>query len=263
MSAVPGSAPRRAVAAAGLLSLAAALASCAAADPATPGGTPQGRVTVLAAASLTEAFTEIAQSFEATHPGTTVRVSHGGSPALATQIEQGVPADVFASASTTSMQGVREAGLVEAPTVFARNTMEIAVPPQDPAGVRGLADLARPGVRVALCQVEVPCGATAAKVLRAAGVEVTPVTREADVRATLTKVGLGEVDAALVYVTDVRAAGAAVRGVPVPEAVNASTDYPIAPLTDAPNPALARAFVADVLGAQGREALQGHGFALP
>ncbi|MCG2798799.1 MAG: molybdate ABC transporter substrate-binding protein, partial [Cellulomonas sp.] len=167
-----------------------------------------GTVTVLAAASLTETFTELAEGFEAAHPGVEVVLSFGASSALATQIvEGGAPADVFASASTSTMDTVVSAAEAEAPVTFASNTLQIAVPPDNPAGVTGLADLADPAVKVALCQPEVPCGKVAAKVLAAAGVAVTPVTLENDVKSTLSKVELGEVDAGLVYVTDVLAAG--------------------------------------------------------
>ncbi|MBU4336191.1 MAG: molybdate ABC transporter substrate-binding protein [Actinobacteria bacterium] len=184
-----------------------------------------GTVTVLAAASLTETFTELAEGFEAAHPGVEVVLSFGASSALATQIvEGGAPADVFASASTSTMDTVVSAAEAEAPVTFASNTLQIAVPPDNPAGVTGLADLADPAVKVALCQPEVPCGKVAAKVLAAAGVAVTPVTLENDVKSTLSKVELGEVDAGLVYVTDVLAAGDAVRGIEIPAEVNASTE---------------------------------------
>jgi molybdate transport system substrate-binding protein len=222
-----------------------------------------GTVTVFAAASLSEAFSGLAREFERSHPGTKVVLSFGPSSGLAQQIVQGAPADVFASASTTNMQQVVDARLVDAPRDFASNVMEIAAPPANPARVTGVADLARSDVKVALCQPQVPCGVVAAKVLANAGVTVRPVTQETDVKAVLSKVSLGEVDAGLVYVTDVRAAGDSVRGIEIPAAVNASTSYPIAALTAAPNRQAARAFVDLVLSGSGRSALAAAGFQTP
>jgi molybdate transport system substrate-binding protein len=221
-----------------------------------------GTVTVLAAASLTEVVEELAERFEAEHPDVDVRLSLGPSSRLAAQVVAGAPADVFASASPRDMGTVVEAGLASSPRVFARNSAQIAVPPDDPAGVGSVADLARPGVKVALCAPEVPCGRLAQAVLAAAGVTVVPVTLESDVRAVLTKVQLGEVDAGMVYVTDVRAAGDRVKGVDVPLGLDASTDYPVAALGERPAPA-ARAFVELLLSATGREVLAAEGFQLP
>ncbi len=140
------------------------LAACGDDSAGTPaaGSGISGTVTVFAAASLTESFGTLGRQFEAAHPGTTVRFSFAASSALAQSIAQGAPADVFASASAGTMDGVVRSGGAEDPKTFARNTMQIAVPPDNPAGVAALADLARPGVKVALCQEQVPCGATAA-----------------------------------------------------------------------------------------------------
>ena len=226
-------------------------------------GKVAGTVTVLAAASLTGAFTGLARQFEADHPGTEVVLSFGPSSGLAEQVVQGAPADVFASASAKNMQQVVDAGYARSPQTFAKNVLEIAVPPSNPGRVSGLSDLARPGVKVALCQPQVPCGAVAATVFANAGIRVRPVTEEADVKAVLSKVSLGEVDAGLVYVTDVRAAKDAVRGIGIPTGVNASTSYPIATLKDAPNAAAARAFVDLVLSDAGRSALARAGFEAP
>jgi molybdate transport system substrate-binding protein len=222
-----------------------------------------GTVNVFAAASLKEAFTTLGQQFEAAHPGTKVVFNFGPSSGLATQITSGAPADVFASASTKNMDQVVNAREATSPTDFAANVMEIAVPPENPANVTRLSDLAKPPVKVALCQKAVPCGVTAAKVLTNAQLTVTPVTQEVDVKAVLTKVALGEVDAGLVYVTDVRAAGARVRGIVIPADVNASTRYPIATLTKAPNKAAAQAFTDYVLSADGARVLTSDGFAKP
>lgn len=222
-----------------------------------------GTVNVFAAASLKEAFTTLGTQFEAAHAGTNVVFNFGPSSGLATQISQGAPADVFASASTKNMDQVVAAGAARSPTTFARNVMEVAVPRENPAGVTGLSDLARPGVKVALCQSAVPCGATAEKVLANARLKVTPVTQEVDVKSVLSKVTLGEVDAGLVYVTDVRGAGDKVRGVVIPAGVNASTSYPIATLTTAANQVAATAFTDYVLSGDGASALSAAGFAKP
>lgn len=259
------------VAAASAVVAALALAGCGAdgpeADPAAVGteDTVTGEVLVLAATSLTSSFTELAARFEEEHPGVTVDLSFGASSALATQVvEGGAPADVFASASAATMHQVVAAERADgAPVLFARNELAIAVPPGNPARIASLRDLARQDVSVALCQVEVPCGALAEAVLAAAGVEITPVTREADVRATLAKVMLGEVDAGVVYVTDVLAAGGDVDRVPIPGDVNAATDYLVAALTRAPNPVAGRAFLAYVLSDEGAAVLASAGFARP
>jgi molybdate transport system substrate-binding protein len=230
---------------------------------ASPGGSLSGGITVFAAASLKESFTAIGRAFEAANPGTRVTFDFGASSALAQQITQGAPADVFASASPTNMRQVVDGKAANGSTAFARNVLEIAVPPADPAKVGALADLGRPGVKVVLCQPQVPCGALAQTVLGRAGVPVKPVSLEADVRSTLAKVQLGEADAALVYVTDVTSAGGKVKGVEIPADVNAATSYPIAALTASKNAGLARAFVAYVLSAPGRAELARAGFRAP
>ncbi|MEU8179390.1 molybdate ABC transporter substrate-binding protein [Micromonospora sp. NPDC049047] len=245
-----------------------AVAGCGAGGDQSSGGADDGRVTgtvtVFAAASLTESFTRIGKDFEAAHPGSTVTLNFAGSSALANQINQGAPADVFASASPTNMTTVTKAGAADgAPSVFARNQLVIAVPRGNPAAVTGLADLSRPGVKVALCANQVPCGAAARTALDAAGVTLTPVTLEQDVKGALAKVKLGEVDAALVYRTDARAASADVTGVEFPESARAINDYPIVALRDAPNPDGARAFVAYVTSTPARAILAEAGFQAP
>jgi molybdate transport system substrate-binding protein len=222
-----------------------------------------GSVNVLAAASLTEAFTTLGKQFERAHPGVKVVLDFGPSSGLAEQIAQGAPADVFASASTKNMDQVVSAGDARNPTAFVRNVMEVAVPPGNPARVTSVRDLARPGVKVALCQPQVPCGATAAKVFANGNLTVRPVTQEVDVKSVLSKVELGEVDAGVVYVTDVRAAGAKVKGIPIAPDVNASTTYPIAALAKAPNQPAAAAFVRYVLSAAGQRVLTADGFEKP
>jgi molybdate transport system substrate-binding protein len=237
-------------------------ASGSGSGPSTSAGV-SGTVTVFAAASLTESFGTLGKQFEAAHPGTTVRFNFGASSSLAENIDQGAPADVFASASPTNMQQVVDAGAASDPRTFANNVMEIAVPPDNPGKVTRLSDLARSGLKVALCQPRVPCGSVAAQVFENADLTVKPVTQGADVRSVLTTVQLGEVDAGLVYETDVRAAGTKVEGIEIPADQNASTAYPIAALTEAPNAVGAAAFVDYVLSADGEKVLSQAGFAGP
>jgi molybdate transport system substrate-binding protein len=220
-------------------------------------------VTVFAAASLTESFTTLGKQFEAAHPGVTVRFNFAASSALSESIAQGAPADVFASASGKNMDSVVKSGDAADPTTFVKNVMEIAVPPANPGGVTALADLAKPGLKLAICQEQVPCGTAAKQVFDKAKITVKPVTLGADVKAVLTAVRLGEVDAGVVYKTDVQAAGDDVKGIEIPAEQNASTTYPIAPLAKAPNAAGARAFVDYVLSADGAKVLTEAGFASP
>jgi molybdate transport system substrate-binding protein len=251
---------------------AAGLAGCGAADSdsgsrpaaeASASPSLSGSVTVFAAASLTESFNKIGEQFQAAHPGVRVTFSFAASSALATQIAGGAPADVFASASAKNMDQVVAGGDAKNPTTFAKNEMEIAVPPANPGNVAAVADLAKPAVKVARCQPQVPCGAVAQQVFGNAKITVKPVTLEPDVKSVLSKVTLGEVDAGMVYVTDVLAAGDKAKGVEIPAEVNASTSYPIAALTGAPNPSAAQAFVDYVLSADGQSVLKAAGFAQP
>ncbi len=237
-------------------------AGTSAAD-ATTGAAASGTVTVFAAASLQESFTQIGADFEAANPGVKVAFSFGPSSGLAQQINSGAPADVFASASAKNMEQVVETQAAETPTTFAKNVLQIAVPPANPGKVESVNDLAKPEVAVALCQEQVPCGTVSAQVFEKAAINVTPVTRENDVKAVLTKVQLGEVDAGLVYATDVTASGEKVKGIEIPADVNASTSYPIAVLTEAPNKAGAQAFVDYVLSSDGAKVITDAGFAAP
>ncbi|MCU1618434.1 MAG: molybdenum transporter, periplasmic molybdate-binding protein [Modestobacter sp.] len=239
------------------------LAGCGASDG---GSTDEvtGTVTVFAAASLTDVFTDLGHRLERDHPGLTVEFDFAGSSTLASRLTEGATADVFASADTDQMDVVTNNGIVSrAPTLFATNVLEIAVPPGNPGGISGLADLADPAKRIALCAPEVPCGAAAGKAFDAAGLTAAPDTLEPDVKAALTAVQLGEVEAALVYATDVHAAGDSVEGIEFPESEDTLTGYPICTLTDAPNPAGALAFVQLVTSDAGRKALTAAGFRLP
>ncbi len=233
------------------------LAGCSAPAPATT------TVTVLAAASLTDALDEAAADFMTTHPEVEIVTSYGGSSALAEQIVSGAPADVFFAADPSTMQTVAEAGLAVDPEVLLTNTLELVVPAGNPGGVRSLADLADPDLVVALCDPSVPCGSAAAQLLELAGVSASVDTFEDDVRAALTKVALGEVDAALVYRTDVLAAGDAVEGIEIPEAASVVNRYPVALLVDAPNPDAAREFIDFLRSPEGREVFERAGFVAP
>jgi molybdate transport system substrate-binding protein len=224
---------------------------------------PSGSITVDAAASLTEAFDTLIGQFQTANPGTKVTVKYGASSDLSTQISQGDAVDVFASASKKNMDAVVKSGDAGPPTNFVSNTLEIAVPPGNPAKITKLADLAKPGVKVAVCAPAVPCGVVAAKVFANAKLKVLPAANEQDVKSTLAVVQSGEVDAGLVYVTDVRSAGAKVKGIVIPAGVNASTTYPIATLKNSKNAALAQAFVTYVRSPAGQKVLTADGFSRP
>jgi molybdate transport system substrate-binding protein len=233
------------------------------ADPPHASSGVTGTVNVFAAASLTEAFRQIGKDFEAANPGTKATFNFAGSPALATQINEGAPADIFAAASPATMNAVTDAGNAEGtPVVFVRNRLVIAVAKGNPTGITGLSDLTRPDLKIALCAEQVPCGAATKKALDAAKVTLKPVTLEQDVKAALSKVKLGEVDAALVYRTDAKASTADVDGIEFPESADAINDYPIVVLKSAPNKAGAQAFLAFVQS-RGRAVLTAAGFQVP
>jgi len=247
------------------------LAGCGGAAPAPAGpsassatGTAGATLTVFAAASLKQPFTTLGQRFEAEHPGTRVTFSFAGSSDLVTQLQQGAPADVFASADTTTMGRATVDGLVAgSPVDFATNTLEIAVPPDNPAKITSFADLARPGVKVVVCAPQVPCGAAAQKVETATGTDIKPVSEENAVTDVLGKVTSGEADAGLVYVTDVRGAGGRVLGVPFAGSRAAVNTYPVAALEGSREAALADGFVRLVTSAEGRQVLGDAGFGAP
>ncbi|MCA1845396.1 MAG: molybdate ABC transporter substrate-binding protein [Actinobacteria bacterium] len=222
-----------------------------------------GALTVFAAASLTEAFTTAEAALARSHPGLDVRFAFAGSNALATQIRQGAPADVFAAADTASMQALVDAHLVDRPATFVRNQLEIAVRPGNPKRIAGLADLARPGVTVVLGAAGVPAGDYARQALAAAGVAGVPRSFEADVKSALAKVTSGEADAAIVYATDVAAAGSTVAGVGVPDADQPAIAYPIAVVTGTRNGAAAQAFVDSAVSGDVQKALDAAGFIPP
>ena len=247
----------------------AALAACSSSSgsgssPSASGSaSSSGSITVFAASSLTGAFTQLGKQFEAAHPGDKVTFSFGPSSGLATQIISGAPADVFASAAPANMQQVVTAGDASSPQNFAKNIMEVAVPPSNPAHVKSVNNLATSSVKVALCQPQVPCGVTAAEVFKNAGIKVKPVTFQPDVKSVLAQVETGNVDAGMVYVTDVMAAGSKVKGVTIPAADNASTTYPIATVSKSSHASIAQAFIAYVLSPAGQSVLTAAGFEKP
>lgn len=230
-------------------------------EPATGEGS-ETTLTVFAAASLTSTFTELGEQFEASHDGTRVTFNFAGSSDLVAQIQQGAPADVFASADTANMDKAADEDLLDAePVDFASNTLQIAVPPDNPAGITSFQDLAGPGLNLVVCAAEVPCGAATTKVEAATGVTLEPVSEESSVTDVLNKVITGEADAGLVYVTDVEAAGDKVEGVAFPESSEAVNVYPIAALADSEHEHLAREFVELVTGEEGQSVLADAGFA--
>lgn len=222
-----------------------------------------GSLTMSAAASLSTAFDEIAAEFEDAYPGVDVQpIAYDGSSTLATQIIEGAPVDVFASADEKNMAKVVDAGLASDPVLFAANTLVIAVPTGNPAGIESLADLADPDSTVVLCAPEVPCGAASQTLLANAGVSVTPASSEQNVTAVLTKVAAGEADAGLVYATDVRGDDAVEAIVP-DGAEDVVNRYPIVALADAPDADVAAAFVEFVTGDRGQRILENLGFGAP
>jgi molybdate transport system substrate-binding protein len=250
--------------------MAAALLAAACGSSNEPGSSPSpssagGEITVLAAASLTEAFTQIGNDFQAANPGTTVNFSFGGSDALAAQIDQGSPTDVFASASTKWMDDVEQNGPgVTNRQDFASNRLVVIVPADNPAGIESIQDLGEDGVDLVLAAEDVPVGTYARQALDNAGIadaaEANVVSNEDDVKAVVQKVSLGEADAGIVYQTDVTAAVKdTITAIPIPDEINVIATYPIGMITNAPNADLAAAFEAYVLG-PGQEVLQSFGF---
>lgn len=251
------------------LGAALALAACSASTgtgAASPTPTAErltGTVNVFAAASLTETFDALAVSFKKAHPNVDIVLNYGGSSALATQINEGAPADVFAAANESTMKTVTDAGGAADPTIFATNVLELVVPKGNPAGVTGLADLANPALTIVLCDVAVPCGSAAKTQLGSAGITAAPDSLEQDVKSVLTKIELGEADAGLVYVTDVASAGDQVEGIEIPEAAKVVNRYPIAVLKASTNKPAARAWLDYVLSDVGQKALADAGFGKP
>ena len=239
------------------------LAACGDDDNNSSGGSSgsSNELKVFAAASLTAAFTELGEQYAAANGGDTVTFNFAGSQALATQIQQAAPADVFASADITNMDKVKD--LVGAPQIFASNQLQIVVEKGNPRNVQGLDDLANPDLKVVLAAPEVPVGKYGQQALEKAGVTVKPVSQEQDVKAVVSKVSLGEADAGIAYVTDVTAGGDKVEGVEIPEDQNVVATYPIATVKAAKDQQGAQAFLDLVLSAEGQQVLKEYGFLPP
>jgi molybdate transport system substrate-binding protein len=238
------------------------LAACGKTSASGGSSSSADTITVAAAASLTQAFTEIGQDFEANNPGSKVTFSFGSSATLATQITQGAPIDVFAAASPATMKTVTEAG-ANPPIDFASNTLQIAVPKGNPGKITGLSDFTDESRKIAICAPQVPCGAAAIQVFAAAKIVPAPDTLEQDVKAALQRVESDEVDAALVYETDVLGAGDNVEGIEFPEAARAVNVYQIATLRASENAAIAQRFVEYVRSVDGQAVLGEAGFGRP
>src|SRR5262245_10771546 len=246
--------------AAALAAAALLLTACGGDESGAGSGSP-AEIKVFAAASLTAAFTEIGQQYTSANGGTRVSFNFAGSQALATQIQQGAPADVFASADTSNMDKVKD--LVGTPRNFAGNQLQIVVEQGNPKHVNGLEDLSNPDLKVVLAAPDVPAGRYAAEALAKADVTVKPVSQEDNVKAVVTKVSLGEADAGIVYVTDVTAGGAKVEAVDTPENLNVLATYPIATVKASKAQDEAQAFMDLVLSPQGQQVLKEHGFLPP
>jgi molybdate transport system substrate-binding protein len=236
----------------------------------TPGSTtssapiPSSMMTVFAAASLKSTFTMLGQRFEAGHAGTKVVFNFAGSADLVTQLQQGAPADVFASADTNNMDKATGDNLIDGtPVTFASNTLEIAVPPDNPAKIASLQDLTKPGVKLVVCAPAVPCGSAAQKIETATGITLKPVSEESAVTDVLNKVQTGEADAGLVYVTDAKGASGKVKGVTFRESSKAVNEYPIAPLAGSKHKDLAKQFTQLLTGSEGQKVLADAGFGKP
>lgn len=247
-----------------------ALAGCgssndtAASGSSTPPSATGGKLMVFAAASLKKSFTDIGEQFKTDNPGTDVEFTFAGSSDLVTQLTQGAPGDVFASADTKNMDKAAKADLLAgAPVNFASNTLTIVVAPGNPKKVSTFKDLTQPGLSVVTCAPQVPCGSATQKIEKATGVQLNPVSEESQVTDVLTKVTTGQADAGLVYVTDAEGAGDEVTAVAFPESADAVNVYPIAALKQSKNSALATKFIDTITGEVGEKVLAAAGFAKP
>jgi molybdate transport system substrate-binding protein len=246
------------------VALAALAVLTAAAQPVAAAPKPSGEITVFAASSLTESFDAIAKQFEKKYPDVTVKFNFDASSNLATQINQGAPADVFASADQDNLQKTIDSGAVTPPPVaFAKNRLEIAVEKGNPKKIKGLADLQKSGLVVVLCADQVPCGKYAAESLAKAGVSISPASKEENAKATLSKVSIGEADASIVYVTDVKASKGTTSGVKVADKQNVIATYPMGVVKDSQNATAAKAWVQYVKSKDGQKTLRKFGFLPP
>ena len=250
----------RTVAAFGLAIAASLVVAACSAGGQTPGGPARHTVVILAASSLTEPLTAIAKDFESSHPGTDIQVSFAASSTVVSQVNQGAAADRIALAGVSTAGPLDKSRIVGGTPSLASNTLEIATPPSNPGKVNAITDLSRSHLKVVLCAATVPCGKAAAKTLAAAGVVAHVVSYETDAKATLTKVRLGEADAAIVYHSDVVSAGGQVRGVAIPAAVNQILGYPLIRLTNDPT---TTEFVTYALSDRSQQRLRDNGFQAP
>jgi molybdate transport system substrate-binding protein len=247
-----------------LVALAALAVLIAAAQPVAAAPKPSGEITVFAASSLTESFDAIAKQFEKKYPDVSVKFDYDASSNLATQINQGAPADVFASADQDNLQKTIDSGTVTPPpVVFAKNRLEIAVEKGNPKKIKGLADLQKSGLVVVLCADQVPCGRYAAESLAKAGVSISPASKEENAKTTLSKVSIGEADASIVYVTDVKASKGTTSGVKVADKQNVIATYPMGVVKDSQNARAAKAWVQYVTSKDGQTTLRKFGFLPP
>jgi len=236
----------------------------AAAQPVAAAPKPSGEITIFAASSLTESFDAMAKQFENKYPDVSVKFDYDASSNLATQINQGAPADVFASADQDNLQKTLESGAVTPPAVvFAKNRLEIAVEKGNPKKIKSLADLQRSGLVVVLCADQVPCGKYAAQSLAMAGVSISPASKEENAKATLSKVSIGEADASIVYVTDVKASKGTASGVKIADKQNVIATYPMGVVKDSQNATAAKAWVQYVTSKDGQKTLRKFGFLPP
>jgi molybdate transport system substrate-binding protein len=223
-----------------------------------------GNLTVFAAASLAASFNEIGAAFMKANPQAKTTFSFDASSALVGQIIQGAPADVFASADTANMDKLTTPGLnAEPPVVFATNKLAIIVPKGNPKGITGVADLARSDLKVVLCADGVPCGTYAKQILASAGVTVTPVSYEQNVKGVVTKVTAGEADTGMVYTTDISAGGDAAQAVAIPDDINVIAKYAAAAVKASTNVTSAESFVDYLLGTDAQAILAKYGFGKP
>jgi len=236
----------------------------AAAQPVAAAPKPSGEITIFAASSLTESFDAMAKQFEKRYPDVSVKFDYDASSNLATQINQGAPADVFASADQSNLQKTIDSGAVTPPAVvFARNRLEIAVEKGNPKKIKSLADLQKSGLVVVLCADQVPCGKYAAQSLAMAGVTINPSSKEENAKATLSKVSIGEADASIVYVTDVKASKGTTSGVKIADKQNVIATYPMGVVKESQNATAAKAWVQYVTSKDGQKTLRKFGFLPP
>lgn len=222
-----------------------------------------GEIAVLTAASLKESFEQIKTDLAKKYPDLTVNLQYGGSGQLAAQIQQGAPVDVFASADDASMKTLTDAKLIAKSVNIATNKLEIVVPKGNPGKVTSLKDLTNPDLTIVTCAEAAACGKTQLKIEQKTGLKIATDSQEPDVKSVLQKVAMGEADAGLVYVTDVKSQGEKVEGIEFPEAAEFANNYPMGVVEASANKEAAQAFVDYVSGPDGEKVLQGKGFGKP